>query len=90
MADSAPGSSVGGSRAGSKCTLVEVVQFDCIPGAGNVVSCEPIERIFRKCAGRPMVEVTHVVQFDHKACKWYLPAHLKEAMPTSYHWHEVP
>lgn len=56
------------------CEFVEVVQYQC-ELKKRLVVCQPFDRIFRKCHGRPAVEVTHIVQFDN-AGEPYLPEHL--------------
>ncbi|SPO25113.1 related to putative protein [Ustilago trichophora] len=69
------------------CRLAELTQYHCDFHANRVV-CQPIDRIFRICKGRPAVEVSHIVEFDEDG-KPYLPPHLSEAMPPSSHWHEL-
>ncbi|CBQ71042.1 conserved hypothetical protein [Sporisorium reilianum SRZ2] len=69
------------------CRLAELTQYHCDLHTNRVV-CQPIDRIFRLCKGRPAVEVSHIVEFD-EAGKPYLPDHLSEAMPPSSHWHEL-
>ncbi|GAK64083.1 uncharacterized protein PAN0_004d2292 [Moesziomyces antarcticus] len=57
-----------------ECRLAELTQYHCDLHPTRVV-CQPIDRIFRICKGRPAVEVSHIVEFDESA-KPYLPAHL--------------
>ncbi|SPO32229.1 related to putative protein [Ustilago trichophora] len=76
-----------GSSTERNCRLAELTQYHCDYHANRVV-CQPIDRIFRICKGRPAVEVSHIVEFDEDG-KPYLPPHLSEAMPPSSHWHEL-
>lgn len=71
------------------CKLVELLQYHCVLHPNDHISCQPIERIFRQCIGRPSVEVTHIAEYDEETRKWRLPAHLETAMPKSHHWHEL-
>ncbi|PWZ01578.1 hypothetical protein BCV70DRAFT_149832, partial [Testicularia cyperi] len=70
------------------CKLAELVQYHCELRSKSRLVCQPLDRIFRICPGRPAVEVTHIVEFDEHG-KPYLPRHLEEAMPPSQHWHEL-
>jgi hypothetical protein len=72
-----------------QCELVELLQYHCVLKPNAYASCKPIERVFRKCAGRPMVEVTHVVEYDEVKGKNFLPSHLRTAMPPAHHWSEL-
>ncbi|CAO1628780.1 unnamed protein product [Sympodiomycopsis kandeliae] len=50
------------------CPLGEIIQYECELGnkKGTKILCSPISRIYRLCAGRPAVEVTHHVKFDEQ------------------------
>ncbi|SNX83554.1 uncharacterized protein MEPE_02261 [Melanopsichium pennsylvanicum] len=74
-------------KASDNCRLAELTQYHCDLHKNRVV-CQPIDRIFRICKGRPAVEVSHIVEFDESG-KPHLPPHLSEAMPPSSHWHEL-
>lgn len=56
------------------CELAELVQYHC-QLQHNRILCQPVERVFRKCARRPSVEVTHLVQYTPEGVP-YLPSHL--------------
>ncbi|WFC97822.1 hypothetical protein MYAM1_000542 [Malassezia yamatoensis] len=45
------------------CKLAELTQFHCQLLQNRIV-CQPVERIFRICPGRPAVEVTHLVEYN--------------------------
>lgn len=62
------------SPAKAGCELVELVQYDCELQKGCIV-CHPVDRIFRRCYGRPLVEVTHIVEYDSEGNP-FLPPHL--------------
>jgi hypothetical protein len=81
--------SMASSKKPVKCELLELVQYHCTIKEDDLISCQPIERVFRKCAGRPLVEVTHIVKVDEETGQFYLPAQFKEAMPPSHHWEEL-
>ncbi|KAK0524825.1 hypothetical protein OC834_005389 [Tilletia horrida] len=70
-----------------KCFLTEFEQFDCeLPTSGRPrARCFAVRRIFRTCAGRAAVEVTHVVEFDEKN-RPVLKPEFVNAMPPSSHW----
>lgn len=61
-------------RPRSACELAELVQYHC-QLQQNRILCQPVERVFRKCARRPSVEVTHLVQYTPEGVP-YLPSHL--------------
>ncbi|KAI8071246.1 hypothetical protein BC940DRAFT_293963 [Gongronella butleri] len=40
-----------------ECQLHELVQYECEVGKTHI-ECRPLVRLFYRCAGKPMVEVT--------------------------------
>ncbi|RGB29476.1 hypothetical protein C1646_766536 [Rhizophagus diaphanus] len=40
-----------------KCNLFELIQYQCIIKDDRVI-CSPFVRIFKRCAGKPTVEIT--------------------------------
>ncbi|KAJ3371718.1 hypothetical protein GGF31_002697 [Allomyces arbusculus] len=48
------------------CVLDELVQYQCQLRGGQVV-CEPLVRIFERCAGQPAIEVTPVYDAHGRA-----------------------
>ncbi|RIA89871.1 hypothetical protein C1645_771284 [Glomus cerebriforme] len=40
-----------------KCNLFELVQYQCIIKDDRVI-CSPFVRIFKRCSGKPTVEIT--------------------------------
>ncbi|PWO00840.1 hypothetical protein FA09DRAFT_358194 [Tilletiopsis washingtonensis] len=74
--------------AGASCRLAEILQWDCTLLPNEQFSCARMERVFRICAGRPAVEVTHVVELDDKE-RVVLPKRFQNAVPRSHHWKEL-
>jgi hypothetical protein len=74
------------------CELLGMFQYHCEvqeDSVGAHAKCTPIQRIYRKCGNRPLVEVTHVVVFDEKTQKYSLPAHLQDSMPPAIDWKDL-
>ncbi|KAJ2684402.1 hypothetical protein H4R19_006895 [Coemansia spiralis] len=51
MSPSAPD----GPAAESGCVLARIVQYQC--KKGDYITCRPLERLFKRCPGRPSVEL---------------------------------
>lgn len=80
------------SKKAAKCELLGMFQYHCEVNEdnnGTHARCTPIQRIYRKCGNRPLVEVTHVVEYDEKTQKYSLPAHLQDSMPPSIDWKDL-
>jgi hypothetical protein len=78
--------------AGKRCELLAMFQYHCEMQEdlqGVHAKCTPIQRIYRKCPSRPLVEVTHVVEYDDKTQKYSLPAHLQDSMPPSIDYKDL-
>lgn len=54
------------------CELAEVVQFHCQLQQRRIL-CQPVERVFRLCARRPTVEVTHLVEYTPTGVPYLRP-----------------
>ncbi|KAJ2764097.1 hypothetical protein IWQ57_005305, partial [Coemansia nantahalensis] len=48
-------SSHGSPGTGTGCVLARIVQFEC--RKGELITCRPIERLFKRCPGLPSVEL---------------------------------
>ncbi|CAG8455708.1 10680_t:CDS:2 [Ambispora gerdemannii] len=46
-------------RDNPKCTFQEIVQYQCRLESNRVV-CDPFVRIFKRCVGKPTIEVTPI------------------------------
>ncbi|CAG8454032.1 9402_t:CDS:2 [Paraglomus occultum] len=47
------------SAIGSKCKYFEIMQYQC-DLTGKKIVCVPFARIFKRCVGRPTIEVTPI------------------------------
>ncbi|KAL9937636.1 hypothetical protein V8E36_003181 [Tilletia maclaganii] len=66
-----------------RCTLKEIVQYDCEINSAGRTQCFAVRRIFQLCEGRPALEVTHVVDFDEQGEAKLKPGYEKLRPPAS-------
>lgn len=82
----------GDKKAAAKCELLELFQYHCAiteDFKGHLFRCTPIQRLYRKCGKGPLVDVTHVAEYNEETGKYSLPAHLQDSMPPSVQWRDL-